>query len=204
MKRNIAIIFLLSLAVRLAYFWIAPPRSMSLDDAQSWDNVGWNLVQGKGFTETSSQGEDIPTSIRPPVYPLFLAAIYWTFGHDVRPVKLIQIILSALTSVVIFLIGRIALDETTGFWAGILCSVWPPLIVYSTIIMSETLYTFLLAVTMYFFTVAILKRSSMWHYVGAGIFMGLSNLCRSTFSLYPFFLIIALLIVKNRKTANGT
>ena len=140
MAKKAGMVFLLALLTRLLYFGFFPPRSIQLDDAESWDGIAWNLAEGRGFLDANG----LPTSVRPPVYPLFLAGIYKVFGHSYPAAKLAQILLSALTCALLFLIGSRVFGEKLGFISGLVCAFYPPLIVYSVIIGSETLYAFLL------------------------------------------------------------
>lgn len=196
--RKIIIVLAVSLAARLAYHWIFPERPITLDDALSWDRVAMNVAEGNGFLDF--QGN--PDPVRPPVYPIFLAAIYKIFGHSFGAAKVFQIFLGALTCGLVFVIGKRALGERPAFWAALGCAVYPPLIVYSTIIGSETLYTFLLALIILAFARA-LEDPSPSRYLQAGLILGLANLCRSTLSLYPFFLAAAYFLFKRSRRELG-
>jgi len=182
--KKIAAVFVLALAVRWIAFAFFPPRPIAYDDGVSWDGIAVNLAEGKGFTENDGS----PTSVRPPVYPLFLAGVYKIFGHEPGAARAVQLSLGALTAVFILLIGWKVLDEKSGLWAGLLTAVYPPLIVYVTGIGSETLYAFLLVGTVLLFLLAR-EKDHPGLYAAAGLALGTANLCRSTLAFFPFFLI---------------
>ena len=76
-NQKVFLIFILSLVLRIAFIIVFPARSLNLDDTTSWDSVGWNLLNGRGFSEFDGS----PTILRPPVYPIFLAMTYFFFGR---------------------------------------------------------------------------------------------------------------------------
>ncbi|MFN3966838.1 MAG: ArnT family glycosyltransferase, partial [Endomicrobiia bacterium] len=165
------------------YVLIAPPRPLNWDDTLSWDAVGWNLAQGKGFKEIDGS----PTHVRPPLYPIFLAGIYTLFGHDFLFVQIFQALFGAFTVLIIFfLCNEIFEEKKIANISGFLLCLYPPLIVYTQIIGSEVFYTFLLALTIYLFV----KRNILL----GSLFLGLTNICRSTTIFYIFFLIFGLII----------
>ena len=47
-------------------------------DERLFTTIAWNLTNGYGY---SLNGE-IPTARRPPVYPLFLAGLFYLFGKS--------------------------------------------------------------------------------------------------------------------------
>ncbi len=104
-----------------------------------------------------------PEVYRTPGYPLFLAGIFALTGYSTTAVLIIQIVLAALSCVLIYLIGRSLYDHRTGVWAAILAIVNIKLGVYAGQVMSETLFTFLLVTCFYaataFFEKPVLSRS---------------------------------------------
>ncbi len=165
---------------------------MDVDDASSWDTVAVNLTQGIGFYE-----DNHPTAVRPPVYPLFLAGIYKVFGHSILAARLFQIFLSALTAVLIFALSKKIFNENISLFSGLVCAVYPPLIIYSTIIGSETLFIFLMAASLYALSAAY-ETGRLKDFVLTGLLLGVTNLCRSTLVFYPFFLAPLLLWVHKK------
>ena len=166
---------------------------MRVDDAGSWDSIGQSLARGDGFVEDGK-----PTTVRPPVYPLFLASVYKIFGHSPAAARWIQIVLSALAAVFIFWTARLLFDEKTALCAGLSLGIYPPLVVYSAIIGSETLFIFFLSLFLYILTRARMG-SSIKPYILSGVTLGLTNLCRSTLSLYPLFFLALLFPLKGAR-----
>src|SRR3989338_1222342 len=77
------------------YFQISPAV-----DAGAYDNIARNLVQGNGYLEALGVPPEKDNSIIRvgPGYEIFLAAIYYIFGHHYEAVWIIQGLISALSA----------------------------------------------------------------------------------------------------------
>jgi len=169
----------------------------SFVDALGYDAIGWNLAQGNGF----SRDPPIPTPERAPVYPFFLAAVYFFFGHNYTAARLAQVVIGALTCLVIYFIGKEIYNERIGLLAALAAAVYPQFIVYSGCLLSERVDIFLLSLAM-LFGVKAAKRSSIRLYFASGALLGAATLCRPVTMFFPFFLFLALVILyKNKRTA---
>lgn len=185
------LIFLLSFVTRVLFIFLSdyPKKALEFYDAPSWNGVAINLLNKKGFLEPSGE----PTSVRPPVYPLFLAGIYLIFGvNNYGVVYIIQSILSSLTNVILFLFCVQFINYKVGIISSLIFTFWPPFVVYSGIICSETLYTFLLSVFIFLF----LRSKSYVSSILLGVLLGVINLTRSTIVFYTVFLVAYYIILK--------
>ncbi|MCX7956842.1 MAG: glycosyltransferase family 39 protein [Endomicrobia bacterium] len=183
---KLILIFLLSFTTRIAYLLLSdyPDKALRLYDAPSWDAVGWNFLQRGSFLEANG----LPTAIRPPIYPLFLSKVYFLFGRNYMIVFLLQSLISSFTNTIIFIWFCSFFDLGTSFLAAVFCSIWPPFIVYSGIICSETLFMFLFIIFLVTFYKAYMKNNLGLYFI-SGALLGLTNLTRSTLILYPLFLL---------------
>ncbi len=154
-------------------------------DAADYVNIAKNIVAGQGFVSTRMN----LYSYRPPLYPLFLSLIYLSGSSDYLTVILIQSIISSLTCWLVYLIAESIYNRTAALCAAALTAVYPGLIYYSTQLLSESLFIFILysAITIFY-----RSRNRIGKWVLIGILMGLSSLCRPmalplTILLLPFF-----------------
>lgn len=125
---------------------LIPPKHLNdapkiYDDGYEYDLLATNLLNGKGFRYDPDCRY---SNFRPPIYPLFLAGSYALFGRNFAVVRIIQILLSVATCL---LLGYIAYIITQGNrrWAIIAyCfgAIYPSMIIYCVELMSETLYLF--------------------------------------------------------------
>ncbi len=194
MKKKLIVLFIIALLVRLIFLILAPDRPINLYDTPSWDAVATNLLASRGFIDANGQ----PTSTRPPLYPIFLAIIYFIFGKNFFVVTVVQAIVGSATVIFIYLIAKeIFNNEKLAILAAYACAIWPALVVYCGIIASEILFIFLSCIFIYI----LIKAKTNTDYILAGVFLGLSNLTRSTYSLYPIFLLIFVLLFKKENVS---
>lgn len=176
------------------YMMANPSPIVVREDAVEYDKIGWNIAQGRGF---SLDGKS-PTAIRGPIYPYFLAAIYFIFGHNYSAIFVIQILMHVVNCFLIFLIAREAYNETSGIIAAFLYAFYPGFIFYTGLILSETLTILLLQCS-----ILVLVKGLNDHAIKlvgiSGMVLGLSTLCRPTTILYPVFLSVILMIFKNTR-----
>src|SRR3989338_816219 len=182
-------LFILGLAPRL---WVSfetsswkNPMELSpgyVKDAREYDAIAQNLATGRGFS-LSENAPYKPTLKRAPAYPFFLAVLYRLFGHSHTPVFVIQSILGAAVSVLLFLIGF----WIGGWGAGLLCGILNALNLsgasYAAEIATEALAIFQFTLTG-FLMVAAFRRHSLGLCVLAGLALGSTLLCKT--ALVPF------------------
>lgn len=193
LKKILFIIFIIALSLRLiAVFTQEESKRVPGADAKDFDNIAVNIISGHGFSRVV-EGEKIPTSFRPPVFPWFLAIVYTFFGHNYIAVKIVQAVLGSLTCILIFFIATTIYDKKTALIASIIMAVYKPFIsgfnYYGgpAILYSEYFYIFILGLTI-LMVLRFIKEQNKVYAVMAGIFMGLAVLTRFEFILYPIFL----------------
>jgi len=189
------IIFLVALALRLGYALPQPETNWD-EDENVYLTIARNLVEGDGLILTPYRKAAFP-----PLYPLFLAGLLRT-GVPIFPAaRVIQSILGAVSCLLLMGIGRMAFqegDENNGIYVGLvsagLMAVYPVLVFYSARLMTETIFIFLILMSIF----SLLK--SLWssHRFGwlgfGGAMMGLGVLCRPTLLPFSGLVIIWLVI----------
>lgn len=159
-------------------------------DAAGYDTLGWNLASGRGFSLASSYPYT-PTMYREPVYPLFLGGIFYIFGHNLVAVRLIQIFIFALSSIMLFYLTQKIFDKKTAMISSVIFSIFPTAMDYPSYLLSETLFTFLLISTILVLLKAILsKRIYLFFY--SGILLGITILCKAVMLIFFIPVILAL------------
>lgn len=177
---------------------LLPDRGI-VGDSVSYDDLASRFSQGKGYTRSTASDE--PDSRRLPGYPFFLAAIYFTFGHSLFAVRLIQVILDALTCVIVYKLSKEVLDDAgQALWSALLAVTYLPFILFANFILSETLYVAIVTIAIFFLVKAFKYGYCRKWFICAGFFLGISNLIRSTLVLFPMVLfVVALLMSKIKK-----
>ncbi len=198
--KKMLFLFFLALAVRLGLFVAIAPweervwqERIAFSDAGGYHQIAVNLLEHRVYSlyPLSSSGRPISASInlRTPVYPFFVAGIYWISGYRVYMVLLLQILMGALSCLIIYKIGTLLFNNRVGFLAGCLLAVDFVSLLYANMLMTETVFTFLLLVSIYF-VVRFLKRLRIKYLVWGGLFMGLTTLCRPVSLYFPVFLVL--------------
>jgi len=163
-----------------------------------YDTIGWNLVQGNGYSMDIDPPYS-PSAYRPPVYPFFLATIYKLFGHSYFAVKVMQSIVGALTCVLIYLISIEVFSRKVGIISALISSVYPAFLYYTNTLIMEIVLIFIVAVTVLLF-VKVVKHKTLKYQIAFGISIGIASLCRPAMLLYPFFaLLFMYFIYPNKK-----
>ena len=131
-------VFAVALAVRLVNLALLDgDRAFFAEpDAVGYWALGKALTAPGGFATTLLAMTD-----RMPLYPLLLAAVQSTLGDAPRAVAFIQALIDAGTCTLIAALGAFV-TARVGLIAGILAALSPTLIVFSTQILTDTLFLF--------------------------------------------------------------
>ena len=141
----ILIVALTARSVWVAYAPSDPTDGRVINDTLFYHYSAVELSEGKGYV---NPWRHTPTAQWPPGYSLLLASLYRVFGPHVAIAWSVNIVLGALTCVVIYFIGCLALGDAAGRLAGLLLAVFPGHVFFSSLVLSEVTFTFLLAVAM--------------------------------------------------------
>lgn len=170
-------------------------------DASEYQHYALNLLAGRGFINNDT---GLPTSRRPPLYPLFLAFIYYIFGVNYFAVRFIQSIISAFLCIVIYYIAKKAFDQKVALVSAAMLVFYQPHIYYlyfggPGFLLSETLFTLLLTLTIFFLSMSFSEHAyiDQKNIILAGFFLGLASLTRPEVALFPLFLVF-LFLAKNK------
>ena len=186
-SRVLLFIFVIALLFRLLALAFLPERGIA-GDSISYHDLASRISQGKGYTRTDSP--DLPDNRRLPGYPLFLAFVYFFFGQNLLIVKIFQIIIDSFLCILVYALGNQLFNSKVALWSALLVAIYPPYIIFSNFVLSETIYVFLVTATMYFLVKAFKYQSALWFMLG-GILFGLGILVRSTLILFPVLLFIS-------------
>jgi 4-amino-4-deoxy-L-arabinose transferase-like glycosyltransferase len=184
------IIAAIGLVLRL--LWISAQKLSHTGDGM-YERLAMNLLEGHGFS-VMDHFPFTPTNIRPPMYPLWIAFIYLLFGRNLMALFYSQALMGALTSVIVYWIGKEIHSEKLGLLAAFLFAIHPYPQLYVTSLFVEVLYSFFVAVTVFFLCRAWKHYDRFQNWILAGISSGIASLLRSEFFLFPLFL-ISLMIV---------
>ena len=215
-------IFLIALLLRLVPVVVMRNMGIGLDDMFQYDMLARSIVAGDGYRwyakadlptvmpylhlDLSSIDYDprgIPTSFRPPLYPIFLALIYFAFGVGAKRffiARLTQTILAASMAPLTYALGRrlFPMQESTAQISAWIITLYPMLIIYPLALATENLFFVLVLCSI--LTLLIAKKSleifplqkgkslpflirSRW-FILSGVLLGLTSLTRSVAQIF--------------------
>jgi 4-amino-4-deoxy-L-arabinose transferase-like glycosyltransferase len=178
----------LAVAVRLGLAWSVadvPPRIV---DEQHYYQLATNIFDGHGL----AWGPDRATSIRPPLYPAFIASLWSvTVPYSLEPIRIAHIGLAIGSILVLFGIARRLFDDRIAAVATAFFAFYPSLLFSGVLVLTETLFTFLFLLAIASTLIVLTGGSRRWAFA-AGICFGLAALTRSVLWPMPFVLVVYL------------
>ncbi|MBI5649260.1 MAG: glycosyltransferase family 39 protein [Chloroflexi bacterium] len=176
-QRAAWIIFLVALILRLLYIF---PLSYPLSpDEATYIWGAKQILAGLFFPPTFERSDQSP------LYVLFLAAHFRLFGENFIFVRLTQAALGALTAAMTYALAKRITPQTSqvsknfGSLSGLIVALYPDLIVLNGLLLTETLYTFLLIALILAWQIALDQSSLRWRAL-AGALAGLTLLTRTS------------------------
>jgi 4-amino-4-deoxy-L-arabinose transferase-like glycosyltransferase len=182
-RRTLWLVLFAALVLRVVVLSMTTELGPRIVDEQHYHALAVSLVEGRGFASDAG-----PTSLRPPVYPAFVAAVWSVAGsRDLQAVRVVQALLGIATAWLAWWIGRTLWDERAGLVAAGIVAFYPALVLANVLLLTETLFTFLLtafvAVLLQF-----LRKPGIGVALGTGVLLGLAALTRSIVWPLPFVL----------------
>lgn len=163
---------------------------LNYGDTRIYLDIADNLLKSGDFS-IHPEPNIIPDSYIAPGYP-FLLAFFKLFTGALWPIGLFQVILGAVTAIFVYRLGGLW-NKKIGFIAALLFALEPTMAFWTPVILTESLYTFLFVLALYWFVSGI-KRGSLRRYFLSGFILGLAALVRPgaqyIFYLFVFFSVI--------------
>jgi 4-amino-4-deoxy-L-arabinose transferase-like glycosyltransferase len=128
-----------ALAVRVGLI-LATRRLPLGSDPTDYDRLARLLAHGRGWGPSLLAAGHGPTAFRPPLYPLFLAGVYRLTGDSTTAARLVEALLGVAGIALLAWIAAHLLGRRVAVIASALAAVYPPLVVYSTAILSEAIF----------------------------------------------------------------
>ena len=191
---TLGVILGMALLLRLyGAFSALPPEIRG--DAKKYEEIGWNIASGRGFSLTWEGNRILPTAqVVGPLYPLFIALVYKVAGHQPDAVRLLQCFLGVLVCLVLYELGRLLFDSNIGLLVAGFGAVYPLLIRHSyfggpVFLMTENLFALLLFLSV-LALVHVQRYPTFSNQLVAGLCLGLSALTRASILAFPVALFI--------------
>jgi 4-amino-4-deoxy-L-arabinose transferase-like glycosyltransferase len=183
MKPNrIALYLVLILALALRLSWIALVPTWPVSDYGVFDKIAMNVATGHGYALTAG----LPTTYRPPGYPLLLAGIYAVFGHSILAARLVNALLGVMGCFLTYVLASQLFDRRIGLFAALIVAGFPSYILHGNLLATENLFIPLLLGSLVTFLHAVQQEKARWAYwILSGALLGAAVLTRPAILLLP-------------------
>jgi 4-amino-4-deoxy-L-arabinose transferase-like glycosyltransferase len=176
-------------------------------DPDGYRNVAENLLLHGvyGHPDAPRDRAPAPSAYRPPLYPLVLTKVAQQDRVTPVAVGLLHLLLGVATVWLVWLLAEWWQLGRWGILAAILVACDPILLNQSTLVMTETLATFLSVVCLLCLT-RLSRAPTPWHAGLAGSALALAMLCRPTFMVWLIAAAIAAPLLRcslSRRLANA-
>ena len=137
----------LALVVRLTFWWFAGTDAPLGGDELEYQELAENLVNGRGFVGHPPffPGQEA-RAWQPPLYPFTLALVYAVTGVSPPAARFFQILLGVGTVYLVWRLGTNLFPQGrhTRLVAALIVALYPGLVTHAHVLLSETLFIFLL------------------------------------------------------------
>lgn len=148
-RAQLALVLSVAFGLRLAWALGTRWQPRFDDDAYRYDFTARALAGGLGYVHFTGD----PTAFWPPGYSLLVATLYVVFGEHVIAAQLLNVSLGTGTVALVYLLGRRLADHPTALVAAAIVALWPSLIFFTGVTLSEVTFTFFALLGVYLLTV---------------------------------------------------
>ena len=175
--------------LRLGILWWFYGQPLEISDERDFNAIAVSLATTGEFAEGG-----VRSSMRPPLYPAFVAAVYMLFGlENYQAVRMVQAILGLGLTVVVYVIAGRMYCWRTAIWAAAFCCFYPSLLFSANFLLTETIFALLLVVACFFLQQFFYSGYRVRWLAIFGILWGLAALTRSVLWLLPPFVLVFML-----------
>ncbi|MBW2420204.1 MAG: glycosyltransferase family 39 protein [Deltaproteobacteria bacterium] len=172
----LAAMVLAALVLRLGVLWAVQPTLLAGDENDYFRRALRLLETGRML----GAGE------RAPLTEIYYAALFRVFGTLAVVARTGNALLSALTLIPVFVLGRSFGGLRSGLVAAALAALYPNFIAFSHYLWGETLYVFLVAWALALLALHAARPRLVLCALAGGL-LGLAALTREVGALFPFF-----------------
>lgn len=207
-KQPVTVVWLFALAVvvglaffmRLAMVDMIEGTIPIRNDAKEYYFYTVNLKESGVYSSmrpkalSDSEGALVPDARRPPGYALFLYPFVEAPPtlEMVRTIRVAQVVLSTLTVLIAFLIFREFVSNAWALMGTLLVAVSPHLVSMNIYLLTESLFTFVLALFVYL-VVRALGKPGLAAGLASGAALGMALLVKSSILYFLPFLVLLLI-----------
>lgn len=187
-NRLLLLALAVALVMRLALFLTAVghPGRFSRPDSYGYLDIARHL-HAAYLGDNTGRLFDLGL-MRTPIYPLFVRAVFEIFGDHDAAVVAVQLVLSVATVAVTYWLAARLIPRRVALLAAFLLALDSASIIYSNLILTEALFTFLITLAAALLVVGC-QRAAPAFLLAAGCVLGLAALTRPVAEYLPLLLV---------------
>jgi 4-amino-4-deoxy-L-arabinose transferase-like glycosyltransferase len=150
---------LLALASRVVWlrFVFPDPNDGRFDDTVWYRNAAHYIANGEGYLNPFS---GTPTAMWPPGYPAFLGGVFKVAGEGLTQAYAANVVLAMLTVIIVYALALLLFGRREALVAAAAVAVWPGQVYFTSLALSEELFTMLFALAV--LLVLLAARADTW------------------------------------------
>lgn len=196
LARSVGALVLLALVLRVLFLILAGVNAPLTGDEPAYQQIAENFAAGRGLYQTNNPffPAQVLYAWQAPLYPLALGILYRLAGVNPLVGKLFGVMVSAATVYVVYdltrrVFGGDARATRTAWLAAFLVAIYPGLLTNAHLLLSETLFIFLLLLALDWVARACdAPARARWWVAGGGALWGMATLTRGiTLYFTPLF-----------------
>ena len=172
-----------------------PSGQLSQTDSAQYLHIAETFLSSGTFAGESNAQPNTPILLRTPGYPGFIAAVYMLRMHERAAVILVQILLSAITILLLYhTVKLVTQREGLAFLAALLIAFDPLSLWASQVVLTESVFTLFVVLAVYIgVRITGARHALLWAAVG-GASIGISALIRpvSYYLALPYAVALAI------------
>ncbi len=182
----VILVLIQALLLRLAFWWLqGQSGAIPPADPEEYYRAALHIMQG-GYHDTGKW-------LRPPLYPAFLALLFFATGTNVSLALLGQAILSSLGVLTVMVLSRWLFQRfNVALLSGVIAALFIPLASFGSVLFAEALFIALMILALALL-VRVVVTANRRVALLCGVLLGLATLTRATALL--FIPISALLVL---------
>lgn len=133
---------------------------------------------------------------RAPLYPIFLALIYKIFGHSLFIARFVQVIMSAVTCVLVYFMALKVFNKRTAIISAVIGAFYGPFFLWAGELLIVT-FIVLLNLIMLLILLNAIERPRKIYWLLGGVVLGLSSIARPNILIFiPWVIVLIFLMHK--------
>lgn len=194
---GLLLVVLLAFVIRMIFFVLLKPWNEEVvnETVITWDAIEYHQL---ALSIISNKSFEIFGAVRTPAYPLFVALIYSISSCNVWLILFIQILLSLVSVLLVYKIAIIFFSHKIALLSALFFAIDTTQAASTLELYTETLFVLLFLISIYYLCVGIKDNRFILNCLSA-IFLGIATLVRPILSMFPFVVVIVILLLNNFK-----